>query len=161
MAAFKIVREMGTYFDATPMHGKWCDIECLGRDIGFAQVGIVSSGEHHILFQYKDKMGVVPKMFVKQLVEVKMGKWRLKKQQELIPQEWDDSEHPYARFVGKRCDIHVHQTQLFEGNAGFFAATVLEVGNGIVRIQDGRKIYPVNEHMICGMMESYSCFDKL
>ncbi|MBQ8662869.1 MAG: hypothetical protein IJ471_03335 [Eubacterium sp.] len=158
MAALKIVRESGKYFDCTPMHGKWCDIEMLGRDIGFAQVGIISSGPHHIYFQYKDKRGVAPKMFVKQLVEVKMGSWRLKRQQELVVEEWDDSVHPYERFIGCKCDIHVHQTQLFEGNSGFFNAEILEVGNGVVKIREGSKIYPVNEHMICGMMESYSYF---
>ena len=73
-------------------------------------------------------------------------------------EEWDDSVHPYERFIGCKCDIHVHQTQLFEGNSGFFNAEILEVGNGVVKIREGSKIYPVNEHMICGMMESYSYF---
>lgn len=151
--AFKIVREPGTYLDVTPMHGKWCDIELLGRDIGFAQVGIISSGKHHIYFQFRQKRGIAPKMFVKQLVEVKMGRFRMRKQDPLIVEEWDDSVHPYERFLGKKCDIHVHQTQMFEGHAGFFDAEILYVGEGIVRVREGSKIYNVNEHMICGMME--------
>lgn len=150
----KIIREPGVYLDCTPMHGKWCDIELMGRDIGFAQVGIISSGKHHIYFQFKKKRGIAPKMFVKQLTEVRMGNFRLKRQEPLVVEEWDDSVHPYEKFLGKKCDIHVHQTQMFEGHAGFFAAEILHVGQGIVQVREGSKIYNVNEHMICGMMES-------
>lgn len=152
--ALKLIREMGKPLDCTPMHGKWCDIELLGRDIGYAQVGIISSGPHHIYFQFKDRRGVAPKMYVKQLTEVRMNNWKMKKQQPLVVEEWDESQHPYEKFLGRKCDIHVHQTQLFEGHPGFFAAEILYVGNGIVRVREGSKIYNVNEHMICGMMES-------
>lgn len=154
MAMLKLVRESGKPFDVSAMHGKWCDIELIGRDIGFAQVGIISSGPNHIYFQYKDKKGIVPKGYVKQLVERKMGSFRLKRQQPLVVEEWDASVHPMERFLGKKCDIHVHQTQLFEGSAGFFAAEIRYVGNGIVQIRENSKIYSVNEHMICGMIES-------
>lgn len=154
MAGLKIVRESGKYFDCTPMHGKWCDIELIGRDIGFAQVGIISSGTRHIYFQYRDQRGIVPKAYVKQLVERKMSAFRLKRQQPLIVEEWDDSINPFEKFLGKKCDIHVHQTQLFEGNSGFFEAEIRYVGNGIVQIRENSKIYSVNEHMICGLIES-------
>lgn len=154
MAMLKIVRESGKEFDVTPMHGKWCDIELIGRDIGFAQVGIISSGPNHIYFQYRDKRGMVPKIFVKQLVERRMGSFQMRKQQPIVVEEWDDSIHPYEKFLGKKCDIHVHQTQLFEGNSGFFAAEIRYVGHGIVQIRENSKIYSVNEPMICGMIES-------
>ena len=55
MAANKLVREPGKYFDCTSMHGKWCTITLVGQDVGYARVGIISSGKDYILFQFRDK----------------------------------------------------------------------------------------------------------
>lgn len=55
MAANKIVHEPGKYFDCTSMHGKWCTITMVGQDVGYARVGIISSGRDYILFQFRDK----------------------------------------------------------------------------------------------------------
>ena len=38
MAANKLVREPGKYFDCTSMHGKWCTITLVGQDVGYARV---------------------------------------------------------------------------------------------------------------------------
>ena len=35
MAANKLVREPGKYFDCTSMHGKWCTITLVGQDVGY------------------------------------------------------------------------------------------------------------------------------
>ena len=152
--AAKIVQEAGKYFDCTPMHGKWCTIVLTGQDVGYAQVGIISSGKHYILFQYKDKRGIVAKAYVKYIEEVKISAWRMRKQQELIVEEWDESVNPFSLFLGKRCDIHVHQTRLFEASPGFFHAKILFVGENIIRIRENGSEYNVNQHMICGMMEN-------
>lgn len=154
MAVNKIVHEPGTYFDCTPMHGKWCTITLVGQDVGYARVGIISSGKKYILFQYREKKGLVAKAYVKHIVEVKMNERRLKKEQELVVQEWDEDVNPFCYFVGKRCDIHVHQTRLFEASPGFFKAKIMFVGENIIRIQENSKDYNVNQYMICGMMES-------
>ncbi len=151
--AFKIIHEAGKYLDCTPMHGKWCDIVLMGNDVGYAQVGIISSGKSHILFQYRDKRGIVPKAYIKMLEEVRMTPWKMRKQQELITEEWDDSVNPFERFLGKKCNIHMHQTRLFEANAGFFAAEVDFVGENIIRIQGGNQQYNIKQNMICGIME--------
>lgn len=152
--ANKIVHEPGVYFDCTPMHGKWCTITLVGQDVGYAQVGIISSGKEYILFQFRDKRGLVPKAYVKHIVEVKMNERKLRKQQELVVEEWDEDVNPFCYFVGKRVDIHVHQTRLFEASPGFFHAKILFVGENIIRIQENSKEYNVNQYMICGMMES-------
>ena len=150
----KIVHEPGVYLDCTPMHGKWCTITLVGQDVGYAQVGIVSSGRQYIMFQYKDKRGLVPKAYVKNIVEVRMNERKLKKQQELVVEEWDEDVNPFCYFMGKRCDIHMHQTRLFEASPGFFRAKILFVGENMIRIQENSKEYNVNLHMICGLMES-------
>ena len=82
MAANKIVHEPGKYFDCTSMHGKWCTITMVGQDVGYARVGIISSGRDYILFQFRDKTGLVAKAYVKHIVEVKMNERKLKKLKE-------------------------------------------------------------------------------
>ena len=47
----------------------------------------------------------------------------------------------------------MHQTRLFEANAGFFAAEVDFVGENIIRIQGGNQQYNIKQNMICGIME--------
>ena len=78
--AFKIIHEAGKYLDCTPMHGKWCDIVLMGNDVGYAQVGIISSGKSHILFQYRDKRGIVPKAYIKMLEDVRLTPGKMRKQ---------------------------------------------------------------------------------
>lgn len=152
--AVKIIHESGKYMDCTPMHGKWCNIDLVGQDVGYAQVGIISSGKEHILFQYRDKRGIVPKAYVKRLEEVRMNERKLRKQQELIVEQWDDTINPYELFIGRKCDIHVHQTRLFEASPGFFQAEILYVGENIIRFRENSKEYTINQYAICGMMES-------
>ena len=101
MAANKIVHEPGKYFDCTSMHGKWCTITMVGQDVGYARVGIISSGRDYILFQFRDKTGLVAKAYVKHIVEVKMNERKLKKEQELVVREWDDSVNPFTYFLDK------------------------------------------------------------
>ena len=154
MAVNKIVHEPGKYFDCTSMQGKWCTSTMVGQDVGYARVGIISSGRDYILFQFRDKTGLVAKAYVKHIVEVKMNERKLKKEQELVVREWDDSVNPFTYFLDKRCDIHVHQTRLFEASPGFFHAKIMFVGENIIRIHENSKDYNLNQFMICGMMES-------
>lgn len=140
--------------DCTPMHGKWCDIDLVGKDVGYAQVGIISSGKSHILFQYKNKRGIVPKAYIKQLREVRMTEWKRKRQQPLIVEDWDDTINPYEMFLGKKCDIHVHQTRLFEASPGYFKAEIMYVGENMIKFRENSQVYSLNEFSICGMMES-------
>lgn len=140
--------------DCTPMHGKWCDIDLVGKDVGYAQVGIISSGKSHILFQYKNKRGIVPKAYIKQLREVRMTEWKRKRQQPLIIEDWDDTINPYEMFLGKKCDIHVHQTRLFEASPGYFKAEIMYVGENMIKFRENSQVYSLNEFSICGMMES-------
>ncbi|MCU6763009.1 Uncharacterised protein [uncultured Roseburia sp.] len=150
----KIIHEPGVYMDCTPMHGKWCDIDLVGKDVGYAQVGIISSGKSHILFQYKNKRGIVPKAYIKQLREVRMTEWKRKRQQPLIIEDWDDTINPYEMFLGKKCDIHVHQTRLFEASPGYFKAEIMYVGENMIKFRENSQVYSLNEFSICGMMES-------
>ena len=154
MAANKLVREPGKYFDCTSMHGKWCMITLVGQDVGYARVGIISSGKDYILFQFRDKKGLVAKAYVKHIVEIKMNERKLKKEQELVVRDWEDGVNPFTYFLDKRCDIHVHQTRLFEASPGFFRAKIMFVGENIIRIRENSKDYNLNQFMICGMMES-------
>ena len=154
MAANKLVREPGKYFDCTSMHGKWCKITLVGQDVGYARVGIISSGKDYILFQFRDKKGLVAKAYVKHIVEIKMNERKLKKEQELVVRDWEDGVNPFTYFLDKRCDIHVHQTRLFEASPGFFRAKIMFVGENIIRIRENSKDYNLNQFMICGMMES-------
>ena len=154
MAGNKLVRQPGVYLDVTPFHGKWITINMKGNDIGYAQVGVISSGKDFILFQYKDKTGLAAKAFIKDITEVKMSERKLKRQRELVTEEWDPTVNPFTRFLGKRCNIHVHATKLFEGNPGFFAARIDNVSNGIVTIKENGKTFHVYQYMIVGLMES-------
>ena len=45
MAANKLVREPGKYFDCTSMHGNGVRVTLVGQDVGYARVGIISSGQ--------------------------------------------------------------------------------------------------------------------
>lgn len=83
-----------------------------------------------------------------------MNERKLKKEQELVVREWDDSVNPFTYFLDKHCDIHVHQTRLFEASPGFFHAKIMFVGENIIRIHENSKDYNLNQFMICGMMES-------
>ena len=150
----KIIHEPGVYMDCTPMHGKWCDIDLVGKDVGYAQVGIISSGKSHILFQYKNKRGIVPKAYIKQLREVRMNERKLKRQEPLITESWDDTINPYELFLGKKCDIHVHQTRLFEASPGYFKAEIMYVGENMIKFRENSQVYSLNEFSVCGMMES-------
>lgn len=154
MAANKLVREPGKYFDCTSMYGKWCTITLVGQDVGYARVGIISSGKDYILFQFRDKKGLVAKAYVKHIVEIKMNERKLKKEQELVVRDWEDGVNPFTYFLDKRCDIHIHQTRLFEASPGFFRAKIMFVGENIIRIRENSKDYNLNQFMICGMMES-------
>lgn len=154
MAANKLVREPGKYFDCTSMHGKWCTITLVGQDVGYARVGIISSGKDYILFQFRDKKGLVAKAYVKHIVEIKMNERKLKKEQELVVRDWEDGVNPFTYFLDKRCDIHIHKTRLFEASPGFFRAKIMFVGENIIRIRENSKDYNLNQFMICGMMES-------
>ena len=151
--ADRIVYEEGKYLDVTPLHGKWCTIDMRGNDTGYAQVGIRASGKHYILFQYKDRIGIAAKMYIKDITEVRMPAWKLKRVPPLTVEDWDEGEEPFARFIGSNCDIHVHSTSLFEGNPGFFHARILDAEKGIVRIRENSKEYNVHQYMICGMLE--------
>lgn len=99
MAANKLVREPGKYFDCTSMHGKWCTITLVGQDVGYARVGIISSGKDYILFQFRDKKGLVAKAYVKHIVEIKMNERKLKKEQELVVRDWEDGVNPFTYFL--------------------------------------------------------------
>ena len=154
MAASTLVRGPGKYFVCPSMHGKWCTITLVGQDVGYARVGIISSGKDYILFQFRDKKGLVAKAYVKHIVEIKMNERKLKKEQELVVRDWEDGVNPFTYFLDKRCDIHIHQTRLFEASPGFFRAKIMFVGENIIRIRENSKDYNLNQFMICGMMES-------
>ena len=153
--ANKIVHEKGKAFDVSSMHGKWCNITFVGNDICYAQVGIIGSVRDYIYFQYKDRKGIAAKSFIKDLTECRMNERKLKRQQELIVEEnWDEGKNPYEMFLGKRCDIHIHSTHMFEGNPGLFAALILETEQGRVTVKENGKTFDLNQYMITGMMES-------
>ena len=107
MAANKLVREPGKYFDCTSMHGKWCTITLVGQDVGYARVGIISSGKDYILFQFRDKKGLVAKAYVKHIVEIKMNERKLKKEQELVVRDWEDGVNPFTYFLDRSGRAHV------------------------------------------------------
>ena len=152
----RIVHEPGTYMDCTPLHGKWCTITLVGQDVGYARVGMISSGKDYILFQFRDKKGLVSKAYVKDIVEVKMTERMLAKEQPLAAQEWDEDINPFTYFVGSRCDIHMHQTHMFEATPGFFGAKVLFIDqeNQLMRVRENSRQFNLNLFMICGLMES-------
>lgn len=82
-----------------------------------------------------------------------MTPWKMRKQQELITEEWDDSVNPFERFLGKKCNIHMHQTRLLRQMPVFLPAEVDFVGENIIRIQGGNQQYNIKQNMICGIME--------
>ncbi len=156
MAEKKWVHESGTEFDCTDIHGKYCTINMVGQDVGYARVGIVSSGPQYILFQFRGKRGLAAKDFINHITEVKMTKLMFKKETDLIVEDWDDEVNPFCYFVGERCDIHMHQTRMFEATPGFFGAKILYVDsqNQLIRIKEKSKQFNVSISIICGIMES-------
>ncbi len=157
MAAKKWIHESGKNFDCTPIHGKYCTINMTGQDVGYARVGVVSSGPRFILFRFRGRQGLAAKVYITDIVEVKMTERMKKKEgEELIAEEWDEQINPFRRFVGQRCDIHMHQTRLFEATPGFFGAKVLSVDdmNQLIRIRDNDRQLNISIPMICGIMES-------
>ncbi|MCD8132725.1 MAG: hypothetical protein LUE19_02590 [Clostridiales bacterium] len=156
MAEKKWIHESGKDFDCTALHGKYCTINMVGQDVGYARVGIVSSGPQYLLFQFRGKRGLAAKAFIKDITEVKMTERKLKKETELIVEDWDEDVNPFCYFVGDRCDIHMHQTRLFEATPGFFGAKLLYVDsqNQLIRIKENSKQFNVSISMICGIMQS-------
>ncbi len=156
MAAKRWIRESGKEFDCTPLIGKYCTINMTGQDVGYARVGVISAGPGYILFQFRGKKGLAPIQYITDIVEVKMTERMLGKETELVTEDWDFSENPFRRFVGIRCDIHLHQTRLFEATPGYFGAKVLYVDerNQLIRIRENGKQFNVSIPMICGIMET-------
>ncbi len=158
MAADRLVHVSGKEFDCSSFHGRYCTINMTGQDVGYARVGIVSSNPQYILFQFRGKRGLAAKPFIKDIKEVKMTERMLRKETELIPEEWDEDVNPFCRFVGERCDIHMHQTRMFEATPGFFGAKILYVDerNHLIRIKENSKRFNVSISMICGIMQCLS-----
>ncbi len=156
MAANKWIREAGKEFDVTPLHGKYVTINMSGQDVGYARVCVVSSNEKFILFCFRGRMGLAAKQFITDIVEVKMTDRMQKREGEPMTAEWEEESHPFARFVGVRCDIHMHQTRMFEATPGFFGAKVLYVDaqNNLIRIRENSRQLNISIPMICGIMES-------
>lgn len=156
MAAKKLVHVSGEEYDCTELHGSYCTINMTGQDVGYARVGIISSGPQFILFQFRGRRGLAAKSFIKDITEVKMTARQLKKETELITEDWDDDVNPFCYFVGERCDIHMHQTRMFEATPGFFGAKILFVDslNQLIRIRENSKQFNVSIPMICGIMQS-------
>ncbi|MCD8217337.1 MAG: hypothetical protein LUD01_04720 [Clostridiales bacterium] len=156
MAANRIMHESGKAFDCSPFHGKYATIDMTGQDVGYARVGIVSSGRDYILFQFRGKRGLAAKAYIKSLTEVRMTERMLRKETELKTEDWDEEVNPFCYFVGERCDIHMHQTRMFEATPGFFGAKILYVDqqNGLIRIKENSKQFNVSMSMICGIMQT-------
>ncbi len=156
MAVNKLIHEQGKYLDVTPFHGKYCTINMIGQDVGYARVGIISSGREFILFQFRGRRGLAAKAYVKDITEVRMTPRLLKKEPELVVEDWDEEVNPFCYFAGERCDIHMHQTRLFEATPGFFKAKILYVDqqNYLIRIKENSRQFNVQIPMICGIMES-------
>lgn len=149
----KIIHEKGKYFDVTPMHGRFVNINMFNNDVGYAQVGIISSGRNYILFQFRNRLGLASKMYVENVEEVKMTPRKMKKQKEIIVRDWDEEKNPFELFLGHKCDIHVHSTNPFEGNPGFFAARILDVGDNYIQIRENSRYFNVSQYSICAMLE--------
>ncbi len=156
MTSNRILHEPGTAFDCTSFHGKYATIDMMGQDVGYARVGIISSGRDYILFQFRGKRGLAAKTYTRSVTEVKMTERMLRKETELVVEDWDEDVNPFCYFVGERCDIHMHQTRMFEATPGFFGAKVLYVDqqNGLIRIKENSKQFNVSISMICGIMQS-------
>ncbi len=154
MRANKIVHEPGQPLDCRSMHGKYCTIDLIGKDVGYAQVGIVSSGERHIMFEYRGKRGLVPKMYVKSIVELRLSERKLDKLPRILVESWDEEVNPFLWFVGKKCDIHFHQTRMFEASPGLFGVEIMYVTGNVMHVREGSREFNINIFSICGMMES-------
>ncbi len=152
----KLVHTADTYFDCTDFHGKYATINMTGQDVGYARVGIVSSGKDFILFQFRGRRGLAAKTYITDMREVKMTPRALKKETPLTVEPWDEDVHPFCFFVGERCDIQLHQTRMFEAVPGFFGARILYVDqqNGLIRIKENGKQFNVSIARICGLMQS-------
>ncbi|MCD8366008.1 MAG: hypothetical protein LUC83_09440 [Clostridiales bacterium] len=156
MAANRIIHEQGEIFDCSSFHGKYATIDMTGQDVGYARVGIISSGKDYILFQFRGRRGLAAKAYVRSLTEVKLTERMRKKETELITENWDEDVNPFCYFVGDRCDIHMHQTRMFEATPGFFGAKILYVDqqNSLIRIKENSKQFNVSIPMICGIMQT-------
>ncbi len=156
MAANRWVHQPGEDFDCTPIHGRYCTINMIGQDVGYARVGVVSSDSQFVLFRFRGRQGLAAKAFIADIVEIKMTERLLKKEGELSGEEWDGQTNPFRRFVGTKCDIHMHQTRMFEATPGFFAAKVLYVDerNQLIRVKENSKQFNISIPMICGIMET-------
>ncbi len=156
MAAKRWIHESGKEFDCTPFLGKYCTINMTGQDVGYARVGVISAGSGYILFQFRGRKGLAAIPYITDVVEVKMTDRMLKKEGELVVQDWDHDTDPFRRFVGIRCDIHLHQTRILEATPGFFEAKILYVDerNQLIRIRENGKQYNVSIPMICGILEN-------
>ncbi len=155
MAAERLVHEANKPFDCTPFHGKYVTMDMTGQDVGFAGVGLISSGEEHLLFQYRGKRGLANKAYITRLTQVNLRPRQLKKETPLVAQPWDEDVNPFCYFVGERCDIHLHQTRLFEATPGFFGALILYVDlpNGLMRIKENGKQFNVSLSRICSIIQ--------
>lgn len=156
MAANRLIHEPGKDFDCSALHGKYATIGMTGQDVGYARVGIVWSDRNYIMFQFRGKRGLANKIYVKDLTEVKMTERMLRKETALEVSPWSENFQPYLYFVGLRCDIHMHQTRMFEASPGFFGAKILYLDqeNGLIRIKENSRQFNVSIAMICGIMES-------
>ncbi len=162
MAANRWIHEPGKAFDCTPLNGKYCTINMTGQDVGYARVGVISSDADYILFQFRGRTGLAAKQYITDIVEVKMSERMLKKERGLTAKELDHETHPFRRFVGIRCDIHMHQTRMFEATPGFFGAKVLYVDerNNLIRIKENSQQFNVSIPMICGILETETSPDN-
>lgn len=158
MAANRLVHESGKEFDCSSFHGRYCTITMTGQDVGYARVGIISSDSQYILFQFRGKRGLAAKRYIRDITEVRMTERMLKKETELVVEDWNDAIHPFSYFVGERCDIHMHQTRMFEATPGFFGAKILSVdeANHLIRIRENSRQFQVRIPMICGIMQCLS-----
>ncbi len=156
MAQEKWVHEAEKPFDTTLIHGRYCTINMVGQDVGYARVGILSSDPEYVLFRFRGRQGLATKRYITEIIGVRMTERRLEKEGQIEAESWDYEAHPFARFVGKRCDIHMHQTRMFEATPGFFDAMVLSLDerNRLIRIRDESRQLNVSIDMICGIMES-------
>ncbi len=156
MAQEKWIHELEKPFDTTPLHGRYCTINMVGQDVGYARVGILSSDPAYVLFRFRGRQGLASKRYITDIVGVRMTERLLAKEGRIEEESWDEENHPFARFVGKRCDIHMHQTRLFEATPGFFEAMVLYLDerNNLIRIRDESRQLNISIDMICGIMES-------
>ncbi len=156
MAAKRWVHEAEKPFDVTPLHGTYVTINMAGQDVGYARVCVVSSNEEFIRFRFRGRTGLAAKRYIMDVTEVRMTERMRQREGAPTSEDWDDNAHPFARFVGLRCDIHMHQTRMFEATPGFFGAKVLEVDvpANQIHIRENSHQYTLSIPMICGIMES-------